>query len=121
MQLVDQLGLELARDEIGDLVAVVPGPCLEQQPFQRTIPVGVLAPIVPQHPAAVEFPPVRSISGLDLDRQAPIAKFRMLRLECRQPGHFPQAVQHSLRLGVRQDPRRIGAPRIHGDADCRAE
>ena len=68
MQLVDQLGLELSRDEIGDLVAVVPAPCLEQKPFQRTIPVGVLAAIVPKHPAAVEFPSVRSISGLDLHR-----------------------------------------------------
>ena len=121
MQLVDQFGLELPCDEIGDLVAVVPAACLEQQSFQRSFPVGVLESIVPQHPAAVEFPPVASISALELDRHAPIAKFRMPRFESRQPGHFPQSAQHSLRLGFRQDPRRISAPRIHGDADCRAE
>ena len=121
MKLGGKLVLELPCDEIGDLVAVVPAPCLEQQSFQRTVPVGVLEAIVPQHPAAVEFPPVRSISALELDRHAPIAKFRMLRFESRQPGHFPQSAQHSLRLGLRQDPSWIGAPRIHGDADGCAE
>ena len=101
MQLGDKPGLELPCDEIGDLVAVVPAPCLEQQSFQRTVLVGVLPAIVPKHPATVEFPPVRSISALELDRHAPIAKFRMLRFEIRQPGHFPQSAQHSLRLRLR--------------------
>ena len=101
MQVGNKSGLELSRDEIGDLVAVVPAPCLEQQSFQRSVPVGVLEAIVPQHPAAMEFPPVRSISALELDRHAPIAKFRMLRLESRQPGHLPQSAQYSLRLRLR--------------------
>ena len=121
MKLGGKLGLELPCDEIGDLVAVVLAPCLEQQSFQRSVPVGVSEAIVPQYPALVEFPPARSISGLELDRHAPVAKSRMLRFESRQPGHLPQSAQHSLRLGLRQDPRGIGAPRIHGDADCRAE
>ena len=101
MQVGDKLGLKLPCDEIGDLVTVVAAPCLEQQSFQRTVLVGVLPAIVPKHPATVEFPPIRSVSGLELDRHAPVAKFRMLRLESRQPGHFPQSAQHSLRLGLR--------------------
>ena len=101
MQVGNKPGLELSRDEIGDLVAVVPAPCLEQQSFQRTVLVGVLPAIVPKHPATVEFHLSARSPVSNSTAHAPIAKFRMLRLKSRQPGHFPQSAQHSLRLGLR--------------------